>query len=189
MSENKQNTNAFLIHLSSFGGYLFPFGSIVLPLVIWEVTKKDSEFIDASGQQQIRTTTSPLGGTMRLGAQKCHLTPGSKVSEVYGSDEIVERHRHRYEVNNHFVEQLEKAGLSFTGLSEDKKLVEIIENKCEGLVPLRQMLDDFYIFDEKNYQIVGRRYKKKYQLGDKVRIEIISTNIEKKQMDFRLIES
>jgi len=48
---------------------------------------------------------------------------------VYGSDEIVERHRHRYEVNNNFVEKLEQAGLSFTGLSEDKKLVEIIENK------------------------------------------------------------
>ena len=88
-----------------------------------------TEWQDADGNVEIRDEQSDLGGTMRLGAQKCHLTPGSKVSEVYGSDEIVERHRHRYEVNNHFVEQLEKAGLSFTGLSEDKKLVEIIENK------------------------------------------------------------
>ncbi|GGE83603.1 CTP synthase [Pseudoalteromonas gelatinilytica] len=88
-----------------------------------------TEWQDADGNVEVRDEQSDLGGTMRLGAQKCHLTPGSKVNEVYGSDEIVERHRHRYEVNNHYVEQLEKAGLSFTGLSEDKKLVEIIENK------------------------------------------------------------
>ena len=88
-----------------------------------------TEWQDADGNVEIRDEQSDLGGTMRLGAQKCHLIAGSKVSEVYGSDEIVERHRHRYEVNNHYVEQLEKAGLSFTGLSEDKKLVEIIENK------------------------------------------------------------
>ncbi len=88
-----------------------------------------TEWLDAEGKVEVRDEKSDLGGTMRLGAQKCHLTPGSKVHAVYGSDEIVERHRHRYEVNNNFVEQLEKAGLSFTGLSEDKKLVEIIENK------------------------------------------------------------
>ncbi|WP_033017359.1 CTP synthase [Pseudoalteromonas sp. BSi20652] len=88
-----------------------------------------TEWLDAEGNVETRSEKSDLGGTMRLGAQKCHLTPGSKVHEMYGSDEIVERHRHRYEVNNNFVEQLEKAGLSFTGLSEDKKLVEIIENK------------------------------------------------------------
>lgn len=88
-----------------------------------------TEWLDAEGNIETRNEKSDLGGTMRLGAQKCHLTPGSKVREVYSSDEIVERHRHRYEVNNNFVEQLEQAGLSFTGLSEDKKLVEIIENK------------------------------------------------------------
>ena len=88
-----------------------------------------TEWLDAEGNVEVRDEKSDLGGTMRLGAQKCHLTPGSKVHEVYGNTEIIERHRHRYEVNNNFVEQLEQAGLSFTGLSEDKKLVEIIENK------------------------------------------------------------
>ncbi|MBQ4799564.1 CTP synthase [Pseudoalteromonas sp. MMG006] len=88
-----------------------------------------TEWLDAEGKVEVRDEKSDLGGTMRLGAQKCHLTLGSKVHEVYGNAEIVERHRHRYEVNNNFVEALEKAGLSFTGLSEDKKLVEIIENK------------------------------------------------------------
>ncbi|GEK10674.1 CTP synthase [Pseudoalteromonas sp. McH1-7] len=88
-----------------------------------------TEWLDADGKIEVRTENSDLGGTMRLGAQLCHLKEGSKVREVYGNAEIVERHRHRYEVNNNYVSELEKAGLQFTGLSEDKKLVEIIENK------------------------------------------------------------
>ncbi|HCV02397.1 MAG TPA: CTP synthetase [Pseudoalteromonas sp.] len=88
-----------------------------------------TEWLDADGKIEVRDHDSDLGGTMRLGAQLCHLKEGSKVREVYGNAEIVERHRHRYEVNNNYVAELEKAGLQFTGLSEDKKLVEIIENK------------------------------------------------------------
>jgi len=68
-----------------------------------------------------------LGGTMRLGSYNCHLTAGSKVREIYGSDDIVERHRHRYEVNINFREQLEKSGLTFSGLSPDGILPEIVE--------------------------------------------------------------
>ena len=88
-----------------------------------------TEWLDAEGNVELRNEASDLGGTMRLGAQLCHLKEGSKVREVYGSAEITERHRHRYEVNNNYIERLEEAGLQFTGLSEDKKLVEIIENK------------------------------------------------------------
>jgi CTP synthase len=88
-----------------------------------------TEWLDAEGNVELRDEASDLGGTMRLGAQLCHLKEGSKVREVYGSAEITERHRHRYEVNNNYIERLEEAGLQFTGLSEDKKLVEIIENK------------------------------------------------------------
>ncbi|MFC3031877.1 CTP synthase [Pseudoalteromonas fenneropenaei] len=88
-----------------------------------------TEWLDAEGNVETRTEKSDLGGTMRLGAQKCYLKEGSQVRNVYGNDEIVERHRHRYEVNNNYIAQIEAAGLSFTGLSEDKKLVEIIENK------------------------------------------------------------
>lgn len=87
-----------------------------------------TEWIDKSGEVELRTECSDLGGTMRVGAQKCHLVKGSKVLEMYGSKEIFERHRHRYEVNNNLLPILEKAGLLVTGLSEDKKLVEIIEN-------------------------------------------------------------
>ncbi|WP_426358283.1 CTP synthase [Pseudocolwellia sp. HL-MZ19] len=86
-----------------------------------------NEWLDEEGQVEYRHEDSDLGGTMRLGSQLCHLLPGTKVREVYGSDTIYERHRHRYEVNNNFRDQLSKAGLVFSGLSTDKTLVEVIE--------------------------------------------------------------
>ncbi len=88
-----------------------------------------TEWLDEDGQVELRSDNSDLGGTMRVGAQLCHLEEGSKASELYNSSTCMERHRHRYEVNNNYVEQLKAAGLSFTGLSQDKKLVEIIEIK------------------------------------------------------------
>ncbi len=87
-----------------------------------------TEWIDETGKVEQRTDVSDLGGTMRLGAQLCHLKAGSKVREMYGSATIKERHRHRYEVNNNLLPIIEKAGLKVTGLSADKKLVEIVEN-------------------------------------------------------------
>jgi CTP synthase len=68
-----------------------------------------------------------LGGTMRLGAWPCNLSPGSLAQEVYGSEAISERHRHRYEFNPEFRETLERAGLVFSGVSPDGKFVEIVE--------------------------------------------------------------
>lgn len=67
------------------------------------------------------------GGTMRLGAYDCHLTKGSKAQLAYGADVISERHRHRYEVNNEFIEKIQKAGLQFSGMSPDGMLSEIVE--------------------------------------------------------------
>ncbi|VEI29396.1 CTP synthetase [Haemophilus parainfluenzae] len=86
-----------------------------------------TEWQDADGNTEVRTDESDLGGTMRLGAQQCHLVSGSCARELYGKETIEERHRHRYEVNNTLLPQIEKAGLKVTGLSADKKLVEIIE--------------------------------------------------------------
>jgi len=86
-----------------------------------------SEWLDEEGQVEYRSEDSDLGGTMRLGSQLCHLLKGTKVCDVYGSETIYERHRHRYEVNNNYREQLSKAGLIFSGLSTDKSLVEVIE--------------------------------------------------------------
>ena len=62
-----------------------------------------------------------------------------------------------------------------------------LENKCEGMVPLRELDDDFYTFDEKNYCLVGRHTRKTYQLGEEVKVEIARANLEKKQLDFRLV--
>jgi len=74
-----------------------------------------------------RKATDDKGGTMRLGAYSATLVPGTKVAEVYGTTEIEERHRHRYEVDARYREQLEACGLKFSGLSPDGKLPEIVE--------------------------------------------------------------
>ena len=86
-----------------------------------------TEWINDEGKVEQRSEGSDLGGTMRLGSQLCHLAEGSKVRAMYGNDSIYERHRHRYEVNNTLLPKVEAAGLKVTGLSADKKLVEIVE--------------------------------------------------------------
>ncbi len=85
-----------------------------------------TEWQDASGRVEIRDSDSDYGGTMRLGAQECLLQPDSKARQLYGKDVIVERHRHRYEFNNRYLEKLGDQGLIFSGRSRDG-LVEIIE--------------------------------------------------------------
>ncbi len=85
-----------------------------------------TEWQDASGVRQERSEESDLGGTMRLGAQCCNLKPGPRARDIYGSDSIYERHRHRYEFNNTYMERLSQAGLVFSGLSDDG-LVEVVE--------------------------------------------------------------
>ena len=86
-----------------------------------------TEWIDESGNVERRSEDSDLGGTMRLGAQLATLVPGSRAREIYGVDTIKERHRHRYEVNNRYIEQLEQAGLCIGGWSDVNHLVETIE--------------------------------------------------------------
>jgi len=86
-----------------------------------------TEWMNVDGSSEQRDESSDLGGTMRLGAQPCHLEPGSKVRAVYGQDTIEERHRHRYEVNNNYLGQLQDAGMRVAGWSADHSLVEMIE--------------------------------------------------------------
>ena len=83
------------------------------------------EFIDASGSRQIRTSTSPMGGTMRLGEYECNTKEGSNLREAYGASTIFERHRHRYEANPKYREDLEKNGMIITG--ESAGLIEAVE--------------------------------------------------------------
>jgi CTP synthase len=86
-----------------------------------------TEWQDADGSLEKRDAQSDLGGTMRLGAQTCHLVEGSLAQKVYGASEIRERHRHRYEINNNYVAQIEAAGLRVGGWSQDRELVEMVE--------------------------------------------------------------
>ncbi len=74
-----------------------------------------------------------------------------------------------------------------SGVTEFGLYVEVDENKCEGMVPLRSLLDDYYEFDERNYCLVGRRYRRRYSLGDKVRIRVERANMERRLLDFALI--
>jgi len=86
-----------------------------------------SEWVTEEGAVERRSVDSDLGGTMRLGAQKCRLKKGSLAFRLYGREFITERHRHRYEFNNRFRDSLAAAGLEFSGTSIDDQLVEVIE--------------------------------------------------------------
>ncbi len=86
-----------------------------------------TEWLDERGEVQQRSAESDLGGTMRLGAQKSELVEGTKTAQVYGSNEIVERHRHRYEMNNRFIPALEDKGMKISGYSPVQRLVETVE--------------------------------------------------------------
>ena len=83
-----------------------------------------SPVIDLMAEQK---NISNLGGTMRLGAYKCQLTPGSKVYKAYNTDLISERHRHRYEFNDSFLKQYEENGMKATGKNPESGLVEVVE--------------------------------------------------------------
>jgi len=86
-----------------------------------------SEWMDADGSKQSRDEHTELGGTMRLGAQLCQIEEGTLAQKVYEKSQIIERHRHRYEVNNKYVEELVKHGLVIAGRSADNTLVEMVE--------------------------------------------------------------
>ena len=77
---------------------------------------------------------------------------------------------------------------TISGVTEWGLYVEVNENKCEGMIPMRELDDDFYDFDEKAYCLTGRRFHKKYSLGDPIRIKVVRANLERKQLDFALVE-
>lgn len=86
-----------------------------------------TEWQDREGRIERRDARSDLGGTMRLGGQECILEPDSVARRVYGADRIVERHRHRYEVNDHYLPRLREAGLKVSGISVKDGLCEMVE--------------------------------------------------------------
>jgi len=86
-----------------------------------------TEWQDRDGKVERRDASSDLGGTMRLGGQECELKAGSLARRIYGADRIIERHRHRYEVNNHYLPRLQEAGLGVSGRSLSGDLCEMVE--------------------------------------------------------------
>lgn len=86
-----------------------------------------TQWMDDQGQLEIRNESSDIGGTMRLGGQKCRLQKDSLAFSLYNKDVITERHRHRYEFNNNYLQKLEQSGLKFSGKSIDGRLVEVVE--------------------------------------------------------------
>lgn len=86
-----------------------------------------TEWLDRSGKVEKRHEESDLGGTMRLGGQRCRLREGSLSRQLYGREIITERHRHRYEFNNHYRDEMQKHGMVLSGMSMDETLVEMIE--------------------------------------------------------------
>ncbi len=86
-----------------------------------------TEWVDSSGSVETRNEDSDLGGTMRLGGQASYLIEGTTAHDIYGKNMIFERHRHRYEVNNNYIVQLQNGGMKVGGWSENKSLVEMIE--------------------------------------------------------------
>lgn len=91
-----------------------------------------TEWLDREGKLERRNENSDLGGSMRLGGQVCRLAQGSLARQVYGDDEIMERHRHRYEVNNTLLSKLEEAGLRVSGRAPGTNLCEVVELPQEG---------------------------------------------------------
>ncbi len=86
-----------------------------------------TEWRTASGAMEYRSSNSDLGGSMRLGGQECLLEAGSLARRIYGTETVTERHRHRYEFNNHYLKRLQAVGMRFCGFSPDHELVEMIE--------------------------------------------------------------
>jgi len=86
-----------------------------------------TEWTDKEGRLETRDENTDLGGTMRLGSQQSHLEEDSKACDVYGKPSVFERHRHRYEVNNNYLEQLREGGLKISAWSADHSLVEMVE--------------------------------------------------------------
>jgi ribonuclease R len=85
----------------------------------------------------------------------------------------------------------DKVGKEFegviSGVTEWGIYVEIIENQCEGMVSIRELVDDFYEYDEENYCLKGRSEGRVYMLGDRVKVEVVKADLQKKQLDYRLV--
>ncbi|MFV0469935.1 MAG: ribonuclease R [Dysgonomonas sp.] len=134
-----------------------------------------------------RLLTRYMNGGASINQQKCE-EECKHCSEM----EQVAANAERASIKYKQVEFLsDKIGCVFkaiiSGITEWGIYAEIEENKCEGLIPMRELDDDFYEFDEKNYCLKGRRSQKEYRLGDEVEIKVVRANLERKQLDFSIV--
>jgi len=123
-------------------------------------------FIDANGEHQVRTTKSPLGGTMRLGEYKCEVKEGSNLHKAYDSSIIYERHRHRYEANPKYREILESKGLEVTG--ESNGLIEVVEVKNHPWFVGVQFHPEFTSRLQKPNETIFGFVKASFELSDSI---------------------
>ena len=128
-----------------------------------------TEWSNPDGQVEERTEKSNLGGTMRLGSHLCFLEKGTKVYTLYGRETIRERHRHRYEVNTLLCPKIERAGLKFSGLSVDRKLVEVIENPNHPWFIAAQFHPEFTSTPREGHPLFIGFLKAASELGGKLR--------------------
>lgn len=135
-----------------------------------------------------RLITSYLNGGASVSEEKYE-----NICEHCSNMELVASNAERASIKYKQVEFMaDKIGQEFdgviSGVTEWGIYVEINENKCEGMIPMRDLDDDFYEFDEKNYRLIGRRTHQTYSLGEPIRIKVAKANLEKKQLDFLLVE-
>ena len=87
---------------------------------------------------------------------------------------------------------LDKVGKEFdgvvSGLTDWGIYVEIVENKCEGMISIKSIGDDFYEFDEEEYMIIGRHTGRKFEIGDELKIEVVSANLSRRQLDYKFVD-
>ena len=127
------------------------------------------------------------------GARSANQEKYEELCEHCSDMELVAQQAERDSIKYKMVEFMaDKVGESYdahiSGIQSYGIYCEIDENHCEGMVPMRDLDDDYYEFDEKNYCLVGRRHHHKYQLGDSIRIKVARANIEKRQLDFSLAD-
>ncbi|MBP3777352.1 MAG: ribonuclease R [Prevotella sp.] len=127
------------------------------------------------------------------GARSANQDKYEELCEHCSDMELVAQQAERDSIKYKMVEFMaDKVGESYdahiSGIQSYGIYCEIDENHCEGMVPMRDLDDDYYEFDEKNYCLVGRRHHHKYQLGDPIRIKVARANIEKRQLDFSIAE-
>ena len=135
-----------------------------------------------------RLLTRYLGGGRTVSAEK-YEEYCEHCSDMEQTAANAERDSIKYKMVEYMGERIGQVyNGTISGVTEWGIYVEIDENKCEGMVPVRCLDDDYYVFDDKNYCLVGRRHRNKYSLGDPIRIKVVHADLAKKQLDFDLVD-